>query len=131
MSPFWSTTLSELRGRGRTGMLFLAVLFSVVSSRVFSTQYFIWLLALGAACLGEPRSRMRRCVGLLVAAGAAAQLVYPWLYTALLDGNPWALAVHSVRVLLVVAATALALAVLVRPGDRGGAEAARPGAASP
>ena len=30
MSPFWSTTLSELRGRGRSGMLFLGVLFIIV-----------------------------------------------------------------------------------------------------
>ena len=90
-----------------------AVLFSVVTSRVFSSQYFIWLLALGAACLGTPGTRMRRAVTLLVASGAAAQLVYPWLYTALLEGSPWAVAVQTVRVALAAAATALAVGVLV------------------
>lgn len=90
-----------------------AVLFSVVTSRVFSGQYFIWLLALGAACLGTPHTRMRRCVALVVASGAATQVVYPWLYTALLEGSPWAVLVQSVRVGLAVAAAAVAVGVLL------------------
>jgi hypothetical protein len=90
-----------------------AVLFTVVTSRVFSTQYFIWLLALAAACLGSPGTRMRRGVVLVVASGAASQLVYPWLYTALLEGSPWALVVQSVRVGLAIAAAVVALGVLL------------------
>jgi hypothetical protein len=91
------------------------VLFSVVTSRVFSTQYFIWLLALGAACLGTSGTRMRRCVMLVVASGAASQLVYPWLYTALLEGRPWALLAQTARVGLAVGAAVLAVGVLVTP----------------
>ena len=64
-----------------------AVLFSVATSRVFSGQYFIWLLGLAAVGLGDPRSRMRRTTALLVAAAAATQVVYPWLYSALLEIN--------------------------------------------
>jgi hypothetical protein len=95
-----------------------AVLFSVVTSRVFSGQYFIWLLALGAVCLGESGTRMRRTVGLLIAAAAATHAVYPWLYTALLEGNPAALIVQSARVGLTVAAAAFAIGVLVsRPAQ--------------
>ncbi len=92
-----------------------AVLFSVATSRVFSGQYFIWLLALAAVCLGDPASRMRRTVVLLIAASAATHLVYPWLYSALLDGNPVAVAVQTIRVVLTVAATASALLLIVRP----------------
>lgn len=91
------------------------VLFTVTTSRVFSGQYFIWLLALGAVCLGDPSSRMRRTTTLLIAAGAATQLVYPWLYTALLEGNPAAVLVQGLRVGLTLAATASALLVLIRP----------------
>lgn len=91
-----------------------AVLFTVATSRVFSGQYFIWLLALAAVTLGDPSSRMRRTVMLLVAAGVATHLVYPWLYSALLDGNPVAVAVQTVRVGLTVAATACALGVVLR-----------------
>ena len=91
------------------------VLFTVATSRVFSGQYFIWLLALAAVTLGDPTSRMRRTTALLIGAGAATQLVYPWLYSALLDGNPVAVAVQTVRVGLTVAATIVALGVILRP----------------
>lgn len=37
MSPFWSTMLSELRGRGRSGMLFLGVVFLLVSLAMFAS----------------------------------------------------------------------------------------------
>ena len=92
------------------------VLFTVATSRVFSGQYFIWLLALAAVTLGDPASRMRRTAALLIAAGVATQVVYPWLYSALLDGNPVAVAVQTVRVALTVAATVYALGVVLRPG---------------
>jgi hypothetical protein len=92
------------------------VLFTVATSRVFSGQYFIWLLALAAVTLGDPDSRMRRTTVLLIAAGLATQLVYPWLYSALLDGNPVAVAVQTVRVGLTIAATWCALVVLLRAG---------------
>jgi hypothetical protein len=95
-----------------------AVLCSVVTSRVFSGQYFIWLLALGAICLAEPRTGARRAVHLLVAAGLATQLVYPWLYTALLEGAWYAVLVQSMRVGLSVAAAVLLVRMLVRAGDQ-------------
>lgn len=91
------------------------VLFSVATSRVFSGQYFIWLLALAAVCLSDPGSRMRRTIWLLVAAGLATHLVYPWLYSALLAGSPLAVLVQTVRVGLTLAATGTALVVLVHP----------------
>ncbi len=101
-----------------------AVLFTVVSSRVFSGQYFIWLLGLAAVCLGDPGTRMRRTVALLIGASAATQLIYPWLYTALLEGNPVAVLVQTVRVGLTLAATVTALSILL--SQKPPAEAARP-----
>lgn len=92
------------------------VLFSVATSRVFSGQYFIWLLALAAVCLADPGSRMRRTIWLLIAAGLATHLVYPWLYSALLDGSPIAVVAQTVRVGLTLAATGTALVVVARPG---------------
>ncbi len=58
------------------------VLFTVATSRVFSGQYFIWLLALAAVTLGDPTSRMRRTTVLLIAAGPG-------------DGTGLPLALHS------------------------------------
>lgn len=107
-----------LEGLAAPDVVLATVLFTVVGSRVLSGQYMIWLLGLAAVCLGDPRSRMRRSVVLIVAAGAATQLVYPWLYTALLEGHPAALAVQTVRVGLVVAATMLSVGVLTRTGSQ-------------
>lgn len=94
-----------------------AVLFTVVTSRVFSGQYLVWLLGLSAVCLGSASTRMRTCIALTVAGGLAAHLVYPWLYSALLDGHPAALVVQTVRVVLIVAAAVVAAGVLLRPSD--------------
>jgi hypothetical protein len=102
------------------------VLFTVATSRVFSGQYFIWLLALAAVTLGDPSSRMRRTTVLLIGAGVATQVVYPWLYSALLDGNPVAVMVQTIRVGLTVAATVFALGVILRPG-RSADQAVEPG----
>ncbi len=104
--------LDELSG---ADVALAAVLFSVATSRVFSGQYFIWLLGLAAVTLGDPASRMRRTSSLLIGAGLATQLVYPWLYSALLEGNPVAVVVQTIRVGLTLAATCVALGVLLRP----------------
>jgi hypothetical protein len=105
-----------LEGVSGADVALATVLFTVATSRVFSGQYFIWLLALAAVTLGDPASRMRRTTMLLVAAGVATHLVYPWLYSALLEGNPVAVAIQTVRVGLTLAATACSLGVVLRPG---------------
>lgn len=102
-----------------------ATLFTVVTSRVFSGQYFIWLLGLAAVSLSEPTTRMRRVTALLIVAGLATHLVYPWLYSALLAGSWWAVAVQTVRIACTVAATALALMVLLRAGTPAAAGASK------
>jgi hypothetical protein len=104
-----------LDGLAGADVALATVLFSVATSRVFSGQYFIWLLGLAAVTLGDPASRMRRTSMLLIAAGLATQLVYPWLYSALLEGNAVAVAVQTVRVGLTLAATVVALGVVLRP----------------
>jgi hypothetical protein len=115
-----------LEGLGAADVALAAVLFSVVTSRVFSGQYFIWLLALAALCLGEAASRMHRVTYLLLAAGLATQLVYPWLYSALLDGSLVALAVQTVRIGAMTAATVLTGLVIVRGAPELSAPASGP-----
>ncbi len=109
----------RLRGRlehlPAADVALVAVLFSVVTSRVFSGQYFIWLLGLGALALTDPATRVRPTIRLLVAAGIATHLVYPWLYTALLDLSPLAVLVQAIRVALTVAAAASALRLMLAP----------------
>ena len=107
-----------LEGMSGADVALAAVLFTVATSRVFSGQYFIWLLGLAAVSLGDPRSRMRRTTTLLVAAAAATHVVYPWLYSALLDGHPAAVLAQSLRVVLTIAATVTALQLIMRPRGR-------------
>ena len=57
-------------------------------------------------------------LSLVVAAAAATQVVYPWLYSALLDGHPAAVLAQSLRVVLTIAATVTALQLLLRPRGR-------------
>ncbi len=132
----------RLRGRleavGAPDVALTVVLVSVATSRVFSPQYDVWLLALGALCLADERSRLRIPVLMIAIASICAQLIYPWLYGPLNSGAPNATILQSVRIVLIVAATLMALvkirsggrrsepgrhAALVRDGDQGLASA--------
>lgn len=102
------------------------VLFTVVTSRVFSGQYFIWLLGLAAVGLAHPASRMGLTTKLLIGAGLATHLVYPWLYSALLAANPVAVLVQTARVLLTVLAAGSAVGVLISAERQDQASGSRP-----
>ena len=87
------------------GTLLAALLWSMITGRVLSPQFLIWVLALGATCLAPAGSRFAGPVLLLVPAALLTQLVFPFLYTPLLDGDPLAVTVLTVRnALLVLAA---------------------------
>jgi CHASE2 domain-containing sensor protein len=89
----------------------------VVFSRVFSPQYSIWLLGLGALTLAAPASRVRVPVLLVAGAALLAQILYPWGYGAFLSGHWGFVAVHALRIILVaVAAVWAVLAVSRDPG---------------
>lgn len=89
------------------------VLVSVATSRVYSPQYNVWILALAALCLADASSRLTRVVGLLVACSAIGNLMYPWIYGSLISGWFFAVIPQTVRILLLVAATLLALRSIV------------------
>lgn len=87
----------------------VAVLISVVTSRVYSPQYNVWLLALGALCLADPRSTMRKVVKLVIAASILATIIYPWLYDGLRAAEWYAVPLQTLRIVLIVWATVLAI----------------------
>jgi hypothetical protein len=115
--------LGLLRLRGRLDnvpgpdVAFAAVLVSVVASRVFSPQYSIWLVGIAAACLATPRSAMRIPTAMVCAAALLTQAIFPPLYTELIHGAPGATALQVLRIALVVIATVLAVASVVRRGE--------------
>jgi hypothetical protein len=91
------------------------VLVSLVTSRVNSPQFTVWLIGLSAAALLDRRSRMRTAVGLVVLAAILTQLVYPWSATQLVTGSAFIVGVQGVRLLLLLVATVMGLhAVLWR-----------------
>jgi hypothetical protein len=65
----------------------------VVSSRVLSPQYLLWLLPLAAAGLGAVRGRghrrLARWTGWLLVATALTQMEFPLLYAGLTAHRPW------------------------------------------
>ena len=84
--------VARLTGRLRRipgpDVAFAAVCVSIVASRVFSPQYMIWLLGIGAVCLVWRRTA-RVPVVLMLAAAAAAQILYPygWPIRPLISGG--------------------------------------------
>ncbi len=90
-----------------------ALLISMVTSRVLSPQYNVWLAGIAAVALMDPRTRLRPVIGLLAISVTVTQVIYPFGYGSLLSGQWWALGLHSVRILSLVAATIWALTVLI------------------
>lgn len=110
---------------------FAAVCVSIVASRVFSPQYMIWLLGIGAVCLVWRRTAMRVPVVLMLAAAAAAQILYPFAYSNLITGGVAATVLQALRIVLVVAASVLALrSVLTGRGYASSASGSTPSSRS-
>jgi len=111
--------VARLTGRLETipgaDVVMAAVLVAVLTSRVFSPQFSIWLLAVGAAALASRRSSMGGPVALVVAAAALAQAIFPLLYGEVIGATALGVTVQTARIGLIVAATCWALwAVLGR-----------------
>jgi hypothetical protein len=92
------------------------VLVTIATSRVYSPQYNVWIVAVTAAALVSPRSRMKRVAAILIAASILTQVVYPWFPFDLTDGNPPVVAVQALKIVAIVSATAMALREILVPG---------------
>lgn len=112
----------RLSGRleaARPGDVALAVmLVSVATSRVYSPQFNVWLVGLAAVALLDRSSRMRTVVALVIAVSLLTQVVYPWSATQLVTGEAVAIVAQALRILGLVAATALALREVLTAGRR-------------
>jgi hypothetical protein len=82
----------------------LAVSIFMLTSKVFSVQYLIWLCPLLPLITGE---RKYIIVILYIAAGALTQYVYPYNYISFTAGEPWPVAILVVRNLVMVAMAVL------------------------
>lgn len=94
----------------------VVVLFSMITSRVLSPQYLIWVAAIAAVCLLDPTTRMRPVIIMLMPVAALGQILYPMHYNWLMSDEWNGLALQSARILLLVVATAWGLLRLLDTG---------------
>ncbi|MEY4137027.1 MAG: hypothetical protein RL205_1155 [Actinomycetota bacterium] len=108
-------TIAVLRLAGRLeqtppGDIALAlILIAVATSRVFSPQYDIWIVGLGAACIADPRTRLRKVVVALIVMSAVTSIIFPWAYGSLMETAPYAVALQVIRIALLVGCTVVAV----------------------
>lgn len=114
--------LAVLRFTGRfdraipADIALVVVLFSMITSRVLSPQYLIWVAAIAAVCLLDPATRMRPVIVLLMPVAALGQILYPMHYNWLMSDEWRGLALQSARIILLLIATSWGLLRLLDSG---------------
>jgi hypothetical protein len=117
----WRLRADLVPGRWSTGLFYdsslVAVLIAMITSRVLSPQYLVWVVGLIALCLSQtPLGRngtvLARPCWLLLGAISVAQLEFPWAFPFLVKGSAWAALFVAGRNLLLVAATWLSARAL-------------------
>jgi hypothetical protein len=90
------------------------MLVSVATSRVYSPQFNVWLIGIGAAAMLDPATRQRVTVAVVIAISLVTQVVYPWSATQLVTGEVTGIGAQAVRVVLLVTAVVLGLRAIRR-----------------
>lgn len=91
-----------------------AILVAVVTSRVLSPQYLVWLLGAAAVCLTRRETLMRTPAWLILAAVSVTQLIFPLFYHTLRGGQIYSGLILLSRNAVLVVAAVLALRALWR-----------------
>lgn len=103
---FWRVT-GRLDSAVPADIALTGVLISIVTSRVLSPQYMVWVFGLLAVCAFQPQQKFRRILILIFTSSGIGQLIYPFLYEILLAGGKLAVAAHTVRILTLIWATVI------------------------
>jgi hypothetical protein len=120
----WRVTVRTWNSSTVADAALVALLLFVITSRVISPQYMVWLVGLGAVCalnfgwMGD--SVMRLPVVLILAATGLSAVEFPWKFDDLLLAQRGAVLLLTVRNLLLVSAALIGAARLWR-STRGGA----------
>lgn len=97
--------------------LFTLVLLLVITSRVLSPQYIVWLFGLGAVALTSDRSRVARPVWIVIGVAIVATGSYGGLGAwgpAPVYGSPFSMVVRNLALLFAAADAAVAMFLLLR-----------------
>ncbi|WP_159079150.1 glycosyltransferase 87 family protein [Plantactinospora sp. BC1] len=114
---WWLARGRHLTWTGALGfdVALLAVLTTVATSRVFSPQYMLWLVAVAAVCLTRRDTTQRVASALIVVATALTSALFPWYYAQVSTDPAWpGTALLVVRNALVVAALGIGFRALTR-----------------
>jgi len=84
-----------------------AVLVSMITSRVLSPQYMVWVIGILCVCLIQPNSSTKLVALLLCLGALATQIVYPWQYQSFMSGTFVGITAQLIRIGCLVAATIL------------------------
>jgi len=90
-----------------------AVLISMITSRVLSPQYTVWILGLLAITAFEPPRYFNKIAALLCISAFAGNLIYPGYYIAYEVGEPFAMLIQTVRLMTLLAATIICFVSLL------------------
>lgn len=106
---WWRRRANLVPGRWSTTRYYdaalVAVLIAIVTSRVLSPQYLVWVVALIALCLTRPDSVLTGPCWLLLTTISLTQLEFPLLFPRLVHGGHWAPWFVTGRNVMLVAAT--------------------------
>lgn len=86
----------------------LAVLISIVTSRVLSPQYMVWVFGLLAVSAFAPQQNFRKISILIFISAGIGQIIYPWWYISFQQGGVHAVVAQTIRILTLLWATSIA-----------------------
>ncbi|MCF8554959.1 MAG: glycosyltransferase 87 family protein [Candidatus Nanopelagicales bacterium] len=103
---YWKVS-GRLHDANPADVALLAILVSIVTSRVLSPQYMVWIFGLLAVCAFSPQVNFRKIATLIFMSAGIGQIIYPWWYVNLQQGGVLAVGAHTIRILTLIWATAL------------------------
>jgi hypothetical protein len=106
--------IGRLESSASVDVALTVLLISLISSRVLSPQYSVWLLGVAAVVFLDPTSRLRPVVWILAGSVLVTQVIYPLGYGSYLDGAWWAVTLQVIRIVLLLLATGWSLVVVAR-----------------
>jgi hypothetical protein len=99
---------------------FVVVLWLMVTSRVLSPQYNVWLIGIAALVWASGSRAMRDATVPAFISAVAAQWLYPYAYIDIIDGDLLGVTLQTIRIVALVAAFVMAVRVLVRTSRTAG-----------
>ena len=103
---FWRL-FGKLSKANAADIALLAVLISIVTSRVLSPQYMVWVFGLLAICAFTPQPNFQKICILIFVSTSIGQVIYPGWYIQLQQGDLLVVAAHAIRISTLIWATAM------------------------